>query len=178
MITGLVLSGGRGERVDGADKGLMLHEGLPRVQYSIEALRPHCDQLYLNCNRNHDQYERFGLPLLSEPEPDFPGALVALSQLLPELPGDQFLILPCDTPGIRADHINLLLEAAEQYPEHWIYFISAGREHPLHALIPEPLVPQLVRRVAAGERQMIRVLQQVKSVGIKLRQDVLLNLNT
>ncbi len=177
MITGLVLSGGRGERVDGADKGLLPYEGRPRVEYSIDALKPHCDHLYLNCNRNEDQYERFGLPLLSEPAPDFPGALVALSQLLPELPGDQFLILPCDTPGILPEHIKLLLDASEQYPEHWIYFISDGREHPLHAFIPAVLVPQVVRRVNEGERQMMRVIQQIKSVGIKLRQDVLLNLN-
>lgn len=178
MITGLVLSGGRGDRVNGEDKGLMPYEGRPRVAYSIDALRPHCDQLFLNCNRNQDAYERFGLPLVSEPDPDYPGPLVTLSQLLPELPGDQFLILPCDTPGIRPDHIALLMEAAEQFPEHWVYFLSAGREHPLHALVPAELVPQLVRQVRTGERQMMRMLQQVKSLGVKLREDVLLNLNT
>ncbi len=177
MITGLILSGGRGLRVGGADKGLLPYRGRPRVEYSIDALSPHCDRLYLNCNRNPGLYSIFGLPLLSEPQHDFPGPLVALAQLLPELPGSRFLILPCDTPGIRTEHIALLLDAAQKYPEHWIYLSSGGREHPLHALIPAALVPELVQRVEAGETRMMRVLQEMASIELALKGDVLLNLN-
>ncbi len=177
MITGLILSGGRGTRVGGADKGLLPYYGRPRVEYSIDALRPHCDRLYLNCNRNPGLYSIYGLPLLSEPQHDFPGPLVALSRLLPDLPGETFLILPCDTPGIRPEHIALLLEAAKEYPEHWVYLTSDGHEHPLHALLPARLVPELVRLVEAGETRMMRVLRELPSVGVELKEDRLLNMN-
>ncbi|GAA0690911.1 molybdenum cofactor guanylyltransferase MobA [Marinobacterium maritimum] len=177
MTTGLILSGGSGRRVGGADKGLLPYQGRPRVEYSIDALRPHCDRLYLNCNRNPGLYSMFGLPLLSDPQHDFPGPLVALAQLLPELPGNRFLILPCDTPGIRPEHIALLLDAANVYPGHWIYLSAYGREHPLHALIPATLVPELVRLVETGEARMMRVLRDMPSVGVELKEDVLLNMN-
>lgn len=177
MTTGLILSGGRGRRVGGADKGLLPHEGRPRVEYSIDALRPYCDRLYINCNRNPGLYSLFGLPLLSDPQHDFPGPLVALAQLLPELPGSRFLILPCDTPGIRPEHIALLLDAAKEHPDHWVYLTSGGREHPLHALLPARRVPDLVRLVEGGETRMMRVLRELPSVGVEVKEDRLLNMN-
>ena len=38
-ITGLVLAGGRGTRMGGADKGLQIHSGVPLAQYALERLR-------------------------------------------------------------------------------------------------------------------------------------------
>ncbi|GAA0792149.1 molybdenum cofactor guanylyltransferase [Marinobacterium sediminicola] len=178
MITGLILSGGRGTRVGGADKGLLPWQGRPRVEYSIDALRPYCDQLYLNCSRNPGLYSLYGLPLLTELKHDFPGPLTTLARWLPELPGDAFLILPCDTPGIRPEHIEQLLHAGRQHPEHWLYLTSEGRKHPLHSLIPVARVPQLVKGVESGESRMMRMLQRMDSLEVPLKENAVLNMNT
>lgn len=87
------------------------------------------------------------------------------------------LILSCDTPGIWPEHIKLLLQAAKQYPAHWIYLTSDGREHPLHALLSARLVPELVRLIEAGETRMMGGLQAVNSVAVELESTALLNLN-
>lgn len=177
MITGLILSGGRGRRVGGADKGLLPWQGRPRVAYSIDALRPHCDRLYLNCSRNPGQYARFGLPLLADLQHDFPGPLVALARLLPALPGETFLILPCDSPGVRAQHVAALLAAARRAPGQCLHLRSDGRDHPLHLLLPATQVPTLSRLVARGERRMMALLQRLASRAVTLEDGLALNLN-
>ena len=43
-ITGVILAGGRARRMGGADKGLVLFNGKPLIEYVIDALEP---QVYL-----------------------------------------------------------------------------------------------------------------------------------
>lgn len=176
--TGLILAGGRGRRAGGIDKGLACFEGRPLVEYSIAALTPLCQRLYINCNRSHGEYRRYGLPLISDPRDDFPGPLKALAELLPQLPGDRFLLLPCDSPGIREEHLRLLITAARAQPEHWVYLRAGGRDHPLHACLPAALggeLSALVRRT--GEARLMKALAQLPSLGVELEGNPQLNLN-
>jgi len=176
--TGLILAGGRGTRAGGIDKGLAPFAGQPLVEYSIAALSPFCQHLYINCNRSHDRYRRYGLELISDPQGDFPGPLKALGALLPLLPGQRFLLLPCDTPGVCPEHIRRLIHAAETYPDHWIYLRAAGRDHPLHACLPAALVSQLQAFIQhTGEARLMRALAALPSLGIELEDSPQLNLN-
>ena len=47
-ITGIILSGGKSSRM-GTDKGFLLLEGKPFVQYSLEALKPIVSNLMIAC---------------------------------------------------------------------------------------------------------------------------------
>ena len=50
-ITGLVLAGGMGRRMDSRDKGLVKFRGKAMAAHVIERLAPQVDSLILNANR-------------------------------------------------------------------------------------------------------------------------------
>lgn len=65
-ITGVVLCGGRATRMQGQDKGLLSYQGIPMVNYAIQAFAP-CQQILINANRNHAIYhELTGLPVRAD----------------------------------------------------------------------------------------------------------------
>lgn len=176
--TGLILAGGRGSRAGGVDKGLLEFNQRALVEYSLAALGPFCERLYINCNRSQDLYGRYDVPLISDPQDDFPGPLKALGALLPQLPGEHILLLPCDTPGIRPAHIERLIHAYCETPDHWIYLKSGGRDHPLHACLPRSLEAPLNAYIArTGEARLMKALAALPSRAISLEEAPLLNLN-
>jgi molybdopterin-guanine dinucleotide biosynthesis protein A len=50
-ITGVVLAGGMGRRMGGADKGLQDLRGQPLVACAIDRLAPQVDHLLISANR-------------------------------------------------------------------------------------------------------------------------------
>ncbi|TCK05932.1 molybdenum cofactor guanylyltransferase [Marinobacterium mangrovicola] len=176
--TGLVLAGGRGRRMGGQDKGLINHDGQPLVSYSLQALQPHCQQIYINCNRNQAAYAAFGFPLISDPDDSFPGPLKALAALLPNLPENDLLILPCDTPEIGPAQMQTLIDVSTSYPGHWVYLRADGRDHPLHALLPQSIKPLLLEFIhQSGEQRLMRAIDALPHVAVELTDSLLLNLN-
>ncbi|HEY3521532.1 MAG TPA: molybdenum cofactor guanylyltransferase MobA [Rhodanobacteraceae bacterium] len=65
---GVVLAGGAGSRVGGADKGLLLLQGRPLVAHVLDALHLQCDAVLVVANRNLDEYSRFAKTVRDESE--------------------------------------------------------------------------------------------------------------
>ena len=55
-VTGLVLAGGMGRRMDSRDKGLVPFRGRPMVAHVIERPAPQVGSVLINANRNVEQY--------------------------------------------------------------------------------------------------------------------------
>ncbi|MBT00009.1 MAG: molybdenum cofactor guanylyltransferase MobA [Oceanospirillaceae bacterium] len=177
--TGLVLAGGRSRRMGGQDKGLALYKGKPLVEYALEALKPHCTTVFINSNRNLAGYSQYGLPVIQDLSTDFPGPLQALSELLPRLPDQGTIILPCDTPGVTASHVMQLIEHAEQTPTAWIYLRAPDHDHPLHAYLPRGFAEFLQQHLAITHSQ--RVMKALSSYpethAIDIADDAEFNIN-
>src|SRR3954468_16635055 len=62
-ITGLILAGGRGSRMGGADKGLQNFNGVPLALHTLMRLSPQVGDIMINANRNLAVYEAFGVPV-------------------------------------------------------------------------------------------------------------------
>lgn len=56
---GVILAGGAGSRVGGADKGLLALCGRPLVEHVLERMRPQCGRMLIVANRNLDDYARY-----------------------------------------------------------------------------------------------------------------------
>ena len=65
-ITGLILAGGAGRRVGGADKGLLKYAGLTLIEHQIEWFKPQVKTLLISANRNISQYQNFGYSVLKD----------------------------------------------------------------------------------------------------------------
>ena len=67
QITGLVLAGGRGTRMGGADKGLQTLHGEPLAAHVLRRLAPQTGALLISANRHPDAYATLGAPCDQHP---------------------------------------------------------------------------------------------------------------
>ncbi|MBI3187315.1 MAG: NTP transferase domain-containing protein, partial [Gammaproteobacteria bacterium] len=64
-ITIVILAGGRGSRIGGIDKGLMLWQGKPLIEHILQVL-PKTSPILINANRHLEQYQRYGYEVVAD----------------------------------------------------------------------------------------------------------------
>ena len=111
-ITGLILAGGMGRRMGGADKGLLLLHGRPLAALSLERLRPQVGSLFISANRNLDIYAALGPEVLPYLLPDYPGPLAGIHAALSRIETPWLATCPCDSPYLPSDLVERLTAAA------------------------------------------------------------------
>jgi molybdenum cofactor guanylyltransferase len=97
-ITGLILAGGRAQRMGGIDKGLVPFMGKPLIEHAIARLSPQVTNILINANRNHDCYAQYGYPVIADQLPDFAGPLAGFAAGLEHCKTKYLLSVPCDSP--------------------------------------------------------------------------------
>ncbi len=153
-ITGLILAGGAGRRMGGADKGLLDFQGRPLVAHVIERLAPQVGSLLISANRNLDIYAQFGHPLVSDDQPDYPGPLAGLAAGLAICPTEWLVCVPCDCPALPLDLVNRLWIAAQGQSATIAVTSTCGRMQPTFQLCQRSLLPALLAYLASGERKV------------------------
>src|SRR5262245_6601492 len=77
-IVGVILAGGRAQRMGGGDKALREIAGKSILTRVIERLRPQVDALVLNVNGDPARFASFGLPVVADSVPNFAGPLAGV----------------------------------------------------------------------------------------------------
>jgi molybdopterin-guanine dinucleotide biosynthesis protein A len=96
-LSAIILAGGEGRRMGGADKGLVEYQGKPLVQWVKEALPDHVEQVVISCNRNEAIYARYGQTVHDLPSDEtYAGALAGILAALEVCTHDWVIITPCD----------------------------------------------------------------------------------
>ena len=113
-ITAVILAGGRGERMGGMDKGMLILHKKPLVQHVIDAIEPHVQEILINANRHLDYYSGFGYPVIEDMFPGFAGPLAGILSSMHHIRTPWMLVAPCDVPGIPVDFVERLVEASER----------------------------------------------------------------
>ncbi len=108
LPVGLVLAGGRARRMGGGLKALVPFRGWPMLAWSLEALRPHCSRLFVSAN-HAEPFAPFGLPVVADSVADR-GPLGGIHAGLVVAAGAPLLVLACDLPLLRAEHLAPLVE--------------------------------------------------------------------
>jgi molybdopterin-guanine dinucleotide biosynthesis protein A len=173
----LLLAGGRGQRMDGQDKGLLTWHGQPLIAHLHALTRPLTDDLIISCNRNAERYQDFADRVIEDAESDFPGPLAGIRAGLKLARHQQLLVLPCDSPCLDQPLLLALLSMAGECPvmlrqgEHW---------QPLFSLLPTHLSAAIEAAWQSGERSPQRVLRQLGAKALDCAPDDprLANLNT
>jgi molybdopterin-guanine dinucleotide biosynthesis protein A len=157
-VDGLILAGGRGSRMGGADKGLQRFVDRPLVAHVIERIAPQVGRVWISANRNLDAYAAVGHDVLVDPPGlAFAGPLAGMLAGLNALPDDAWLLTaPCDAPHLPADLAERLMAAARP---HGLAFAQAAREHPSHALLHASLRGPLAEHLNGGGRAVLRWMQ-------------------
>ncbi|KQT07701.1 molybdenum cofactor guanylyltransferase MobA [Ramlibacter sp. Leaf400] len=168
-VTGIVLAGGRGSRMGGADKGLQNFNGVPLALHTLLRLQPQVGDTLINANRNLSAYESFGVPVWPDALPDFPGPLAGFLTGLEQSDTPWVVTVPCDTPLFPADLVARLGAAAER-DDAEIAMASAAeadgqlRTQPVFCLLRRDLLDSLVRFTHGGGRKIDAWTAQHKTV--------------
>lgn len=96
-ITGVVLCGGEGRRVGGADKPLLPLEGKPLVAHVLDRLTPQVGQLVISANRSLNDYRHFGHLVIADDMPGC-GPLGGLASVAPHVNTSWLFCCPGDAP--------------------------------------------------------------------------------
>ncbi|HEV3427892.1 MAG TPA: molybdenum cofactor guanylyltransferase MobA [Paraburkholderia sp.] len=162
-VTGLVLAGGRGQRMGGADKGLQTLHGQPLAAHVLARLAPQVGTLAISANRNRELYATLGAPwqarVLADTLPDYPGPLAGLLAGLRAARTEWLLSAPCDSPWLPADLGTRLAEAAltRGVAIATATTTDAAGEvslHPVFALLHTSLADDLAAFLDGGERKV------------------------
>ena len=109
-ITGLILAGGRAQRMGGIDKGLVPFMGKPLVEHAIDRLTPQVASILINANRNQDHYAQYSHAVIADQHPDFAGPLAGFAAGLEHCNTEYLLSVPCDSPVFPLNLSEQLLE--------------------------------------------------------------------
>ena len=165
QITAVILAGGRGSRMGGADKGLQTFNGLPLALHTLTRLQTSgaVAHIMINANRNLAAYESFGVPVWPDVLGDYAGPLAGFLTGLERCETPFMVTVPCDTPLLPLDLVPRLAQALLAQ-EAEIAMVSApeidsqGRRQiysqPVFCLLRVTLLESLQNFTQAGGRKI------------------------
>lgn len=154
---GVLLAGGLARRMGGGDKPMRTIGGRTILERVIARLSSQCDGLILNANGDPARFAAFGLQIVADDVPGFPGPLAGILAALdwtaankPEI--EWVLSAAGDCPFLPRDLVARLQEAREREKAQLAVAASGDQSHPViglwrvalrnelrHALVDEDL---------------------------------------
>ncbi|MFZ2313523.1 MAG: molybdenum cofactor guanylyltransferase MobA [Methylobacter sp.] len=179
-VTGVILAGGLARRMNKQDKGLVNFKGRPMVSYAIAALAPLVDQIVISANRSSEQYRQFGWPVVADQTDSFDGPLAGVLAAMTCVDADVLLVIPCDSPLIKAEHLQKLLVTRAENDANVAVAFDGERLHPVFLAIKTTLKTSLHDYLASGQRKMALWLEQQNMVQVDFSNEpeILSNINT
>nr|WP_024308710.1 molybdenum cofactor guanylyltransferase MobA [Pseudomonas sp. P818] len=173
----LLLSGGRGQRMGGRDKGLVQWRGRPLIAWLHDLTRPLSDDLIISCNRNNEHYAPYADQLVADADHDFQGPLAGIRAGMAAARHEQMLVLPCDAPLVDRALIESLLAHAGSQP---VVIRQGSYWQPLFCLLPTRLKDDLEHIWQSGERSPQRWFGRLSPIAVDCPPEDgrLANLNT
>jgi molybdopterin-guanine dinucleotide biosynthesis protein A len=156
-ITGLILAGGNGSRMNHADKGLMPFQGMTMVEHVMQRLSPQVGRLMISANRNQEIYQAFGVPVHSDETRGFAGPLAGIQAGLMHCGTLYMATAPCDSPFLPPDLVARLANAliAEGADAAVAQTMGDGKQRmqPVFCMLKTSLLPSLTRFLQDGRRK-------------------------
>ncbi|WP_290693348.1 molybdenum cofactor guanylyltransferase MobA [Aquabacterium sp.] len=172
-VTGWLLAGGEGRRMQGQDKGLVDYQGRPLAAWVLSSLAPQCQTLRISANRNLDRYAQLLLQAsgghLDAPQnavvPDDPdleprsGPLAGLITAMRHTDTEWLMVAPCDMPHLPHDLVaRLMQQAVQTNADIVIPCTESGTPEPHHhwvcGLIRKRVCPDTLHQFVNGERKV------------------------
>lgn len=190
-IAGVVLAGGRASRLGGGDKPLREIGGRTMLAHVQERLRPQVRRLAISANGDPARFARYDLPVLADETDTIqagPLAGILSGMRWAEAAGSRKLLTVAgDTPFFPTDLAVRLDEAAAGSEGRVAVAASCGRRHPVFALWPVSIEPDLARFLADATRFSVSAfLERCDAVSIdfpvisvgEMELDPFFNVNT
>jgi len=177
-VTGIVLAGGQGRRMGGADKGLQPLRGQPMVAHVIARLAPQVGEIVVNANQNLESYRAFGHIVVPDAIGGFAGPLAGLHAGLGAATRELAVTVPCDSPFLPQDLVARLKDALR---DHDLAVARTGEQpHPVFCLARVALRGHLQAFLASGGRKIDAWYAALKVIEVPFDEqaDAFRNINT
>lgn len=153
-VTGVILAGGLGRRMGGADKGLQRLDGKPLVSWVLERLSPQVGEVLINANRNIARYSSLGSRVIPDLDGQQAGPLAGLQRGLMEASGELVVTVPCDSPCFPMDLVQRLCVPLRDRNVDLAVVRTANRTQPVFCITRKALLPQLTAFIENGGRKV------------------------
>lgn len=167
---GVILAGGQGTRMGGADKAMLKLAGRPLLAHVLDRLAPQVDAVAINANGEPQRFDSFGLPVVPDSIAGFPGPLAGVLAGLDwaaERGAQSIVTVAADTPFFPCDLVPQLLLASEDMT-HPLALCATPRDgeetrsmtgkairHPTFGLWPVALRNDLRQALQGGLKKVV-----------------------
>jgi molybdenum cofactor guanylyltransferase len=177
-IAALILAGGQGSRLGGADKAFVRLNGMKLIDHLLARLAPQAQRIAISANGDPARFAAYGLPVLPDAQ-NFAGkgplVGVAAGLAWATTAGAEFLLtVPVDTPFIPENLVSALTPGPS-------VAVHQQRQHHLVALWPVNFYPALQTFLAQPGAYKVRDalnLCAARQVAFDGPADPFLNINT
>lgn len=178
-VTGVILAGGEGRRMDYAEKGLMPLRGRALVAHALHRLEPQVDQVMINANREQSQYAAYAVPVIGDLiGPSF-GPLAGMASGLHASFTPFVVFVPCDAPFCPEDLVVRLFSTLIDKEADIAVARSPSGAHPVFCLMRSHLASAAYGYVQDGGRKVSAFQAQQQTVFVDFEQDApFMNINT
>lgn len=183
QIAGLILAGGRGSRMDEADKGFALLNGRPMVEHVASRFRPQVSALLISANRNLARYADYGQVVTDDPaHGTWQGPLAGVAAGLAASQHPWLATAPCDVPFVPQSLVARLAHAlaSPSAGPRVAVACTGGRRQPVCMLLSRDLLPDLLKYLDEGGRKVDTWQSRVGCVEVAFddQADAFMNVNT
>lgn len=155
--SGIVLAGGKSSRM-GTDKSLLMLNGKPMIRYSIDALRPLCQEIIIVSNGDH--LEDLGYTVVADSIKDA-GPVAGIHTGLLHSAYEKCIVLSCDLPNIDSILLQQLLNVYQD--ETTLIARCAEHIHPLVGIYHRSTVDVLEQFLEKGQRKLLDCLVELNA---------------
>jgi molybdopterin-guanine dinucleotide biosynthesis protein A len=168
-ITGVVLCGGEGRRMGGAEKPLLVLDGRTLVSHVLERLAPQVAHVVISANREREAYRASGCGVVPDVTPGL-GPLGGLASVAPVVTTPWMFCCPGDAPRLDRALVSRL-SAAAGAADLALYPYDGERDQYLFALIRTTACASLADYLASGARSVRGWLASIGGRAV-LMQDI------
>ena len=166
----LILAGGKGSRLEGRDKGWVMHKGLPLIEHALACLAAQSTvpvRILISANRNIDAYKQTGHIVVTDERADFAGPLAGIEAGLMRCKRNNLLVIPCDTPLLPSNlFVRLETALAENPATLAAYAVTADGPQPLCCLLRPSAAGWLAKYLDEHHAAAIKWLDQLGACAV------------
>ena len=158
-IVGVILAGGRSQRMGGGDKGLRALGSRTMLAHVALGLAPQVGHVIVNANGDAARFEALGLPVVADAAQDFAGPLAGILAGMRWAAANfqdarRIVTVPGDAPFMPQDLVSRLVAASDAVGGAIAVAQSDGVLHHVTALWPVALAEALAMALEQRERQV------------------------